>query len=80
MITKKRGLNNNYLLAKDGKIIGETWKCVGSPGFAVNLHGVFWLRGEPNTKHGTTTTVVRRLKDVIPFVEQTLLKVDGDPS
>ena len=72
MITTKRGRNRNYLLMDGDKQVGEVWKMQGKPGFGVKLHGIYWRKGEPNTRGGSTATGVRRLMDAAPLAERTL--------
>ncbi len=71
-ITTKRGRNQNYALLAGELEVGQVWKLQKGPGFGVRLHGIYWLRCQPNTKGGSTTTKVRRLMDAAPLAQKVL--------
>lgn len=74
MISVKRKLGGVHLILRDGQVIGETWKCRKSSGFAVNVKGVYWRAKalEPNICGGAPVRIVPRLKNVPEFVAEAL--------
>lgn len=71
-VTSHRQVSGIHQLRLGDKKIGEAWRCPGKPFFLMRLNGIFWSKGEPNTRGGFTTVKAKRLKDAAALAEKTL--------
>lgn len=64
-ITTKRLLCGRHRLIRDGKVVGEVWRFRGRRDFGMQLNGVYWHNGKPNTRGGQAALRTRRLMDAV---------------
>jgi hypothetical protein len=77
-LTTKRQLSGiHFLFDQDGNKVGESWRGLGGNNkFGLRLNGIYWLKGQPTRRGGSTTIARRRLRDCVALAEQTLNSTD----
>lgn len=63
-----------------GEHVGEAFKFTQAPGYGLRLKGVYWRKGEPNTRGGGSTSGYKLQRDAIARAKSYLESNAGIPS
>jgi hypothetical protein len=66
-------------LVHEGRIVGEVVKYTRESGFRVSLRGIYWRRGEPTRRGGSSGTSVRRMMDAVAIAEKAIPLLQPNP-
>lgn len=76
-MTSSKLPNGIHLIRRDGKAVGRAWKISGKRAFELTLDGIYWHKGVPNTRGGSTGITVPRLKIALALADKALTQIAG---
>ena len=79
--TARRLPSGQYELCRAAAGVGHAWRFQARydgtrrPGWGLNLIGIYWRKGDPNTTGGSSSTSTRTLRDAIALADTTLAAI-----